>query len=201
MRVYPEIASFLDAAAGGPGRGAELTRYLQEKAVAAEAARLIFICTHNSRRSQMAQLWAHAAADHFGLSGVHCFSGGTESTAFHPNAVAALRECGFRIDVSLPTENPVYEARYSDEAAPVALFSKRFVDAPNPHHDFCAVMTCSDADENCPLVTGASLRVALTWEDPKSADGSGNEARVYGERAREIGGEIARIFAAARMDQ
>lgn len=69
---------------------------------------LTFICTHNSRRSHMGQIWAQAAAWHFGLNDVRTFSGVTEATAFNPRAVRALRELGVAIDVSQEADNPVY---------------------------------------------------------------------------------------------
>ncbi|MEM6771423.1 MAG: protein-tyrosine-phosphatase, partial [Bacteroidota bacterium] len=69
-------------------------------------------------------------------------------------------------------------------------FSKRYDDAVNPKANFAAVMTCSDADENCPFIPGADVRIPLTYEDPKVADGTPEEATVYDERLREIGREL-----------
>ena len=51
-------------------------------------------------------------------------------------------------------------------------------------------MTCSDADENCPFIPGAEMRLPLTYEDPKEADDKPEERAVYDERVRQIGREI-----------
>ena len=59
---------------------------------------LVFICTHNSRRSQFGQLWALTAAQFYGIQNIGTFSGGTESTAFNPRAVTAIRRAGFQIE-------------------------------------------------------------------------------------------------------
>jgi hypothetical protein len=75
-----------------------LAGFIAERAASARSSRLTFICTHNSRRSQMSQIWAEAAAARFGVSGVETYSGGTEATAFNPRAVAAMGRAGFRID-------------------------------------------------------------------------------------------------------
>ena len=163
-----------------------------------DPVRLVFICTHNSRRSIIAQVWAAAAAAWFGMEGVETFSGGTEVTAFHPHAVAALRRAGFAIESGAETDNPTYTLRIGQGSAPLTLWSKVF-DAPdNPARGFAAVMTCSEADENCPYVPGTDLRLALPFDDPKVFDGTPEEQRTYDERVREIGREIVYAFSRAR---
>jgi protein-tyrosine-phosphatase len=199
MTLYPTIAEFLDRPLpefpeNRRDRLARIVSYLRH-----DNPRLVFICTHNSRRSHMAQIWAQAAADHFGVKGVETFSGGTEATAFHPRAVDAMRSCGFRIEAESDGENPVHLVRWSDDAEPLRAHSKVFTDAPNPQSGFCAVMTCSEADVACPMVPGADERVATPYLDPKESDGSGVEAAIYEERAREIGLEMAWVFARARI--
>ena len=160
--------------------------------------RLVFICTHNSRRSIIAQVWAAAAAAWFEMEGVETFSGGTEATAFHPHAVDALRRAGFTIDRGPQAENPKYTLRLGQDSTPLLLWSKVF-DAPeNPSRAFAAVMTCSDADENCPFVPGTDLRLALPFDDPKVSDGTPEEQRTYYERVREIGREMVFAFSCAR---
>jgi ATP-dependent Clp protease ATP-binding subunit ClpX len=91
-----------------------LAALVRDRLEAGESLRLVFICTHNSRRSQIARLWAQAAAHHYGVTGVETFSGGTEATAFEPRAVAALCRAGFRIERVTEGENPVYEVRVAD---------------------------------------------------------------------------------------
>jgi protein-tyrosine-phosphatase len=139
---------------------------------------LNFICTHNSRRSHLAQLWAQAAAVYYNIANVTCYSGGTEATAFNPRAVKAMREAGFDIAVEKDGTNPIYQVVVTDDAPPVAAWSKKFDDPATPTADFCAIMTCSDADENCPYVPGVALRLGITYQDPKVADDSPQEEEL-----------------------
>jgi arsenate reductase len=172
----------------------ELTQFIQNKLDSNQNVYLNFICTHNSRRSHLSQLWAQAAAHYYGVKGVTCFSGGTEATAFNPRAVRAMQGAGFRITSTKEGQNPVYEVRYAEQASPVIAFSKKYDDPFNHNKGFAAVMTCSHADENCPLVIGASARIALTYDDPKNFDGTPLEAAKYTERVHEIGREILFAF-------
>jgi len=172
----------------------QLTDFIQQKQKLNVAIDLNFICTHNSRRSHIAQLWAQAAAAYYGIENVHCFSGGTEATAFNPRAVKAMKDAGFIITKTKEDANPVYEVRYADGAEPVIAFSKTYDDPFNHTKDFAAIMTCSHADENCPLVLGASGRIALTYDDPKEFDGTPQEAEKYAERVHQIGSEIFYAF-------
>lgn len=160
--------------------------------------RLTFVCTHNSRRSQIAQLWAQAAAVHYSIEGVETYSGGTEATAFHPHAVQALQHAGFRIERDSADHNPLYEARYSDTAPSIRAFSKLYDQAPNPPEEFCAVMTCSTADENCPVVPGASTRVAIPYDDPGESDGTRREKEAYDDCCRRISREMLYVFSRVR---
>jgi arsenate reductase len=172
----------------------ELTEYVEHKASAGEKILLNFICTHNSRRSHISQIWAQTAAHYYGVKNVETFSGGTEATAFNPRAVSAMKTAGFDIRTKKEGSNPVYEVSYATEAPFLTIFSKKFDDDFNPKKDFAAVMTCSHADENCPLVTGAAKRIALTYNDPKEFDGTPLEAVKYNERVHEIGREILYAF-------
>jgi arsenate reductase len=172
----------------------ELTDFISQKSEANEVIDLNFICTHNSRRSHISQVWAQAAAQYYGIKNVHCFSGGTEATAFNPRAVKAMREAGFDIHVFKDGNNPVYRVRFSDEAPALTVFSKKYDDDFNPKKNFAAIMTCSHADENCPLVLGATKRIALTYNDPKDFDGTPQENAKYSERVHEIGREILYAF-------
>ena len=161
---------------------------------------LNFICTHNSRRSHLAMIWAAVAADVFALppntgpSGqVHTYSGGTEATAFNPRAVAALERAGFQVG-NPGGDNPHYLIAYSVTRPPLECWSKTWDDPINPARNFAAIMTCSDADENCPFIPGVNLRLALTYEDPKVADDTPAEVQKYDERLRQIGREILYAF-------
>jgi hypothetical protein len=145
----------------------------------------------------MSQLWAHTAADYYGLSGVETFSGGTEATAFHPRAVAAMRRAGFRVEKIGQGQNPIYQIWYRGEAPPLPAFSKVYDQAPNPGSGFGAVMTCAQADQACPVVAGAAARIALAYEDPKAFDGTDREAEMYDTRCRQIAREMLYVFSLA----
>lgn len=150
-------------------------------------AKLTFICTHNSRRSHLSQVWAQVAAEYYELKGVETFSGGTEATAFNPRAVAALVRSGLKITTTdEKASNPHYEVRTHDDARPQVCFSKVYDASPNPTKGYCAVMTCAQADEACPLVMGCDLRIPIRYEDPKIADSTDREASLYDERSRQI---------------
>ena len=132
------------------------------------------------------QLWAAAAAHHFGVAPVETYSGGTEVTAFHPNAVDAIARAGFRVERG-SGDNPHYTVTFAHDAAPLECFSKTYDDPVNPQGGFAALMTCAEADKACPVVFGAELRVPLRYDDPKVSDGTGNEVTVY-DTGRGAGG-------------
>ena len=167
----------------------KLAQFIRTKVKAKEPANLTFICTHNSRRSHMSQLWAATAAAYYGVDGVKTFSGGTESTAFNPRAVAAMQRAGFTIE-NPGGKNPHYKVAFSKDSPAEECFSKEYGDDFNPKNNFAAVMTCSQADKSCPLVKGASLRVGLPYIDPKVSDGTGREAVTYDKRAKQIAVEM-----------
>ena len=163
-------------------------------------ARVIFICTHNSRRSHMGQIWAATAAYFYGIPGMEAYSGGTEATAFNPNAVIAMRQAGFNIASGGKSENPEYSVSFADSHPAMKVFSKKYDDRVNPVGDFCAVMTCSEADANCPFIPGAALRVPITYEDPKEFDGTERESTAYKERCFQIGVEMFYLFHQVKVD-
>lgn len=165
--------------------------FIRDKQLKSEPAKLTFICTHNSRRSHLSQIWAQVAAQYFDLTGIETFSGGTEATAFNPRAVEALKRCGLKITCDDPrATNPRYLVYTADGVAPQVCFSKVFNSPPNPTQGYCAVMTCSQADESCPLVMGCALRMPIRYEDPKVADDTEFEAQRYDERSAQIGCEM-----------
>lgn len=200
--LYPELAPYVAAldTAGhthAPRRLGDLHRvsqFVQQRRDDGLAARLIFICTHNSRRSQLAQVWAQTAAYLKGIGGVETYSGGTEATTFDSRAVAALERAGFSIEIRSAGDNPVYAVRYSDDAPAMECFSKTYDQPPNPAGGFCAVMTCSAADEACPVVLGAAERISLPYDDPKDTDGTPHERRTYDQRCRQIAREMLTAF-------
>jgi len=169
-----------------------LIAYIRERMVKKEEIGLNFICTHNSRRSQFAQLWAHAAA-HFHDIPAKCFSGGVEVTAFNERAVRTIVEQGFLVEKEGET-NPIYHVKLDESSPTLSMFSKLYDDATNPTAGFAAVMTCSHADENCPFIPGASRRIPVRYNDPKAFDDTPVEQEKYAERSLEIGAEMWYVF-------
>ena len=157
-------------------------------------ARIIFICTHNSRRSHMGHLWGQLAASFYQVEGIDCFSGGTEATAFNPSAVKAMEDAGMHLSRLDESTNPLYQVSFSSQMEPIGAFSKRIADPPNPREGFIAVMTCSDADEACPVVSGSVSRHAIPYADPKAFDGTPEEALIYSERCRQVAREMLYLF-------
>jgi len=155
-----------------------------------QTVKLTFICTHNSRRSHLGQVWAQTAAAYYGISSVETFSGGTESTACNIRTVRALRRAGFSVVCEKNGTNPVYLIQNSEVAEPFRAFSKVYDKDGNPTEAYLAVMCCDDADRNCPMVRGASDRVALSYVDPKVADDTLEESECYDERCRQIAREM-----------
>jgi arsenate reductase len=202
--VYPDLAATITDRIGEFDRIPEdrrsvlgdLAQFVRMRASANETTRLTFICTHNSRRSQMGQLWGAAAAAHFGIEDVRTYSGGTEVTAFNPRAVEAMRRAGFVLEPldGSQDDNPHYRVTFADEQPPLECFSKVYDDPFNPADDFAALMTCGEADEACPVVLGAKARIALRYVDPKTADDTPNEAAAYDERSDQIATEMLYVF-------
>ncbi len=164
-----------------------------------EAIQLNFICTHNSRRSQLAQIWCTVAA-HFYKLPVDAYSGGVEITACHPNTIRALHSQGFEIP-DMDGDNPVYPVRYSEVAEPLELYSKTYDDERNPQADFIAIMTCGHANEHCPIIAGSDLRIPLTYRDPKESDGRPEQDAVYVARSLEIATEMKYIFQSLSQEE
>ncbi|MBK8506991.1 MAG: protein-tyrosine-phosphatase [Saprospiraceae bacterium] len=168
----------------------KIARFIEDKIHKSETTNLLFVCTHNSRRSHLGQVWASVAAHYFGISRyIRTFSGGTEITAFNPRAVAALRRTGFKIEDQVG-ENPNYKVSFSEDQERLECYSKKFDDVSIPVDNLVAIMTCSEADQDCPYIPGVDLRIPLHYEDPKLADGTPEEAARYDERCMQIAGEM-----------
>jgi len=171
-----------------------LVEYIQGKVDDRKPIRLNFICTHNSRRSHLSQIWAQTMANHFEIKNVTCYSGGTEATALFPMVASTLANAGFEVTTLSEGKNPVYSIKFSENEHPVICFSKRMDDDFNPKSNFAAIMTCSQADEGCPFVPGAEKRIPITYEDPKAFDSTPQQAEKYSERSQQIATEIFYVF-------
>lgn len=175
-----------------------LAEFIQNKLEQNETINLNFICTHNSRRSHLSQIWAQTMAEYFGINNVFCYSGGTGATAMFPKVVETLQKQGFEIQKLSENKNPVYAVKFSENCHPVICFSKKYDDQFNPVSGFAAVMTCSNADEGCPFIAGAEKRIAVKFDDPKSSDGTPEMDETYFNRSFEIASEMYYVFSKIR---
>lgn len=171
-----------------------LVNYIQNKKNANEIIRLNFICTHNSRRSHLSQIWAQTMAFQFGIKNVFCYSGGTEATAMFPKVAETLVNQGFQIQKLSETQNSVYAVKFAQNENPIICFSKTYNNDFNPKSNFGAIMTCNNADEGCPIVFGAEARFPIKYDDPKAFDGTDLQTEKYAERSLEIAQEIWWVF-------
>ena len=171
-----------------------LIDFIQNKVTNQQEIRLNLICTHNSRRSHLSQVWAQTAAAHYNIQNVFCYSGGTEATALFPMAAKALEQSGFKIKTIATGNNPIYAIKYADNEHPIIGFSKTYDDDFNPQDEFVAIMTCSQADGGCPFIAGAEKRIPITFEDPKAFDNTPQQAEKYEERSLQIATEMLYVF-------
>jgi len=170
----------------------QLAQYIFQKINAGKIAKLNFICTHNSRRSQFAQIWGQTLANYLDLP-IECFSGGVEVTEFNSTAVNTLINDGFEIS-KLGEKNPHFLIKTDDSTAFFSAFSKLYDDQANPADFFAAIMTCDHADETCPFISRAEIRIPLRYEDPKAFDRTELEVVKYRERSHQIGADLLLCF-------
>ncbi|MBK5208409.1 MAG: protein-tyrosine-phosphatase [Flavobacteriaceae bacterium] len=178
-----------------------LIDYIQSKVNTNKNANLNFICTHNSRRSHLSQVWAQAAAHFYQLKNVYCYSGGTEATALFPMAAKTLEQAGFEITSLSKGKNPVYSIKYAENEHPIIAFSKTFDHPFNPKSEFAAIMTCSHADANCPFIPGAEKRIPVKYDDPKEFDNTPQQAEKYQERSNQISAEMVYLFSEVKINK
>lgn len=179
----------------------KIASYIQNNIAFRKHIRLIYVCTHNSRRSHFGQIWGRIAAEYFGIKNVQTYSAGTEATEMHPNTVQTLKKQGFEITSNSTKSNPHYSVSFDEEQEPILCFSKTIDDPSNPSEEFAAIMTCSEAEENCPFVPGAELRISTTYDDPKVFDGTPQEMEKYIERSLQIARDNLYIFSLIKPAQ
>jgi len=170
-----------------------LAEFIQKKQNLEEDINLLYVCTHNSRRSHFGQIAALISSVYYGVEKVHVFSGGTEVTGFHPNAIKALKKISFEITSDNGIENPIYRIDFGGVQS-IWCFSKVYNHEQNPKSNFVAIMTCSDAETNCPFIPGEELRIATTYADPKIADGTSKQDQTYSDRFTQIATETLYVF-------
>ncbi|QZK90701.1 protein-tyrosine-phosphatase [Flavobacterium sp. CHNK8] len=171
-----------------------LIDYIQTRVNNHQEIRLNFICTHNSRRSHLSQVWAQTAAAHFKIHNINCYSGGTEATALFPMVTKTLEKSGFEVKTIADGNNPIYAIKYGKNEHPIIGFSKTYDADFNPISEFAAIMTCSQADGDCPFIAGAEKRIPITYEDPKAFDQTPQQAEKYEERSLQIATELFYVF-------
>ncbi|QLG44867.1 arsenate-mycothiol transferase ArsC [Costertonia aggregata] len=202
-QVFPEIETTIqslnikDIATDRKKTLQPLVEFLQTKILNKSHIDLNFICTHNSRRSHLSQVWGQTLAFYTGIKNISCYSGGTEATALFPVAAETLKNLGFKIRKLSEEKNPVYSIKYAKNVHPIIGFSKTYDDDFNPKSGFGAIMTCSQADEGCPFVAGAEKRFPITYEDPKAFDNTPYQAKKYEERCLQIATELYYVFTKA----
>ena len=172
----------------------KITQYIAKKSILNKPVNLVYICTHNSRRSHYGQIWAKVASEYYQIKNIHTFSGGTEATAFNTNAINALKRVGFDVKGIDAEKNPIYHVLYGDKKNPIVCFSKVYDNPNNPQKEFAAILTCSDAEENCPFIPGVELRIGTTYDDPKAFDNTPMQDAKYDERCRQIALETLYVF-------
>ena len=130
--------------------------------------RVLFLCTHNSARSQMAEgLLRKMAGDRFEV-----FSAGTEKTRVHPLAIEAMRESG--IDITGQT-------------------SKTLDAFAGEHFDY-VITVCDRANESCPIFPGDTERIHWSFDDPSAATGTDEERLRAFRTVRDAIQQRLRIF-------
>lgn len=172
----------------------KISQYISKKQSINQSTNLVYICTHNSRRSHFGQVWAKVASAYYNIKNINTFSGGTEATAFNSNAINALIRVGFEVKPITIDKNSTYHVIYDNNEEPIECFSKVYDDPKNPRSDFAAIMTCSDAEENCPFIPGVDLRIGTTYDDPKAFDNTALQDTKYDERCKQIALETLYVF-------
>ena len=152
-------------------------------------------------------MMGNAAASYLGIPELRFFSVGTTPSAFNPRTITALEAIGFLVEPTgeeVPrgpegSPNPRYLVRWgTNPAQQMTEFSKALGDPALPREGFAALMVCDEADAGCPFVPGASARISLPFEDPKSADGTPEEAARYAQTRDAIGRLLLAVLSEAR---
>lgn len=170
-----------------------LIEYVLEKLKNNQEVNLNFICTHNSRRSQFCQIWSYAASHYFDIP-IKCYSGGTEITECNIRTVNSIKLNGFLVSSENKNKTLHYLISAGNNISPIKVYSKLFNESINKSIPYAAIMTCSDANKNCPFIPGAEKRISLPFEDPKEFDDTSKETKKYKECSLIIASEIFYVF-------
>ena len=176
----------------------QLRKSIQVKLDKNELVNIVFVCTHNSRRSQFSQIWSHILADYFNVHSVFSYSAGTEATAVYKSVIEVMKDKSYLKKQVGDLENPMHILKFNQNSPALTCFSKTLTDEFNPKSDFIAVMTCSEADNGCPIVVGASDRISLPFQDPKRYDGQEVELEEYNKTSLLIATEMKFVFSSLK---
>lgn len=176
----------------------KISDFISEKKKKNRIANLIFICTHNSRRSHFSQILAQAIAKYFNIDNVFCYSGGTEATAIYPSVINSLQNIGISFNALNTEKNSIFSIKYDKNSHPIIGFSKCYNSHFNPQSEFAAIMTCNQADTNCPFIPNAEARFSLPFDDPKEYDNTKEEEKKYKERCKDIAIELLYLFSSIK---
>jgi arsenate reductase len=198
--MYPKLKSYLEnldldqVPAERRAVLEPLADFIGKKKNDGQIALINFICTHNSRRSHLSQVWAQIAASHYEIESVTTYSAGTEATAVFPKILQTLEQTGFEVLQLSEGDNPVFAIKFNENAQPIIIFSKTLDHDFNPRSGFAAVMTCDSANETCPFIAGAEKRIPIMYEDPKAFDNTDLQNQKYAERSQQIATEMMWVF-------
>ena len=147
---------------------------------------LLFVCTHNSRRSQLSEaLAAHRWQEDSRITVRSC---GTEQTACHPSTANALEDLGWEVQ---DQGNGRFQVQR--DLTTRSLWSKTLDEVPRDL-PIVAMMTCAEADEACPAIVGAVARIPWRFPDPKIADGTPESRATYRTVAEAIARDLDALY-------
>ncbi len=169
----------------------EIVNYIYKKTSENKIPKLNFICTHNSRRSQFCQFWATFFSNYYHIK-CEVYSGGTVETEVYKSVINNISDYGFNISLK-KCKNPVYSINFKNQNLG-NYFSKFYNNFENPKNEFAAIMTCTDVENNCPLVEGSEIKFSLPYKDPKKHDMSKNEKNEYKKTSEKIASEMNYLF-------
>ena len=155
-----------------------------------QSINLVFICTHNSRRSHLAHVWADLFSKYFKLDNINCYSSGTEATAIYFQSKESLERSGFQFNKIENGANPKYMINAGFEKQIGPIYSKSIDDLDTNGERFVAIMVCDHADQNCPFIPEAEQRYSLPYRDPKEFDTTPTVTDKYDERSFQISQEM-----------
>ncbi len=167
-----------------------ISKYIRKKSINKNKVNLLFVCTHNSRRSQLAQVWSYVSSRYYKLNNIMTFSGGTEVSKFNLNAIDSLKRAGLEVKKNNEREKIFYLIKSSKDDSGLRCFSKKYNSDYNPNKNFISIITCSEADKECPVVKGADKKIFIPYKDPRFSEGSVLKKRIYDQCCFNIAQEM-----------